>query len=751
MTSPPSSSDRPNEATTAFHRLHEGIRRWIWERGWTELRSIQEEAIDLVLAGTEDVIITASTAGGKTEAAFLPILTHIASSPGGSVRALYVSPLKALINDQFDRLSELGGRLGIPIHRWHGDVGGAPKRGLLQNPSGVLLITPESLEALFVLRGPQVGRIFSGLSFAVVDELHAFVGTERGRQLLSLLHRVEVATRRRVPRIALSATLGDMALAAEFLRPGGGASVRLVASADETQEIKLIVRGFRRSAPPLRPRAEDGTGDEAADRAGEDEIAVAQHLFGALRGAKNLVFANTRSTVESYADHLRRFCEEERLPQEFWPHHGSLSKEYREDAERLLKDPVQPATVVCTTTLEMGIDVGQVKSVAQIGAPPSVASLRQRLGRSGRRGEPAILRMYVTEEELAGDPSPQDALRAELVQAVATVRLLLRGWYEPPAAGMLHLSTLLQQVLSLVAQHGGVSAARAWEALCRGGPFSNVGQAMFGELLRSMGRHDLIAQMHDGVLVLGLAGERLVNHHTFFAVFVTPEEYRLTSGGKALGTLPITFPVYPEMFLIFGGRRWKVVTVDYDRKVLDLVGAPGGRVPFFGSAAGAVHDGVRKEMYRVYTSTEPISFLDTRAADLLREGRENFDRYDLARRAVVLYGKEVLLFLWVGDRALNTIQVQLQARGLTVTRMGLGLAVSGVRLEEMKQHLRDLVEAGPAKPIELAATVKNKAVNKYDEFLPDALLDADYAARAFEPAGAWDALGAAVRGASGDG
>lgn len=397
------------------------------------------------------------------------------------------------------------------------------------------------------------------------------------------------------------------------------------------------------------------------------------------------------------------------------------------------------------------LDVGQVRSVAQIGAPPSVASLRQRLGRSGRRGEPAILRMYVTEEELAGDPSPQDALRAELVQAVATVRLLLRGWYEPPAAGMLHLSTLLQQVLSLVAQHGGVSAARAWEALCRGGPFSNVGQAMFGELLRSMGRHDLIAQMHDGVLVLGLAGERLVNHHTFYAVFVTPEEYRLTSGGKALGTLPITFPVYPEMFLIFGGRRWKVVSVDCDRKVLDLVRAPGGRVPFFGSTGGAVHDGVRKEMYRVYTSTEPISFLDARAADLLREGRENFDRYDLARRAVVPYGSEVLLFLWVGDRALNTIQVQLQARGLTVTRMGLGLAVSGVRPEGMAQHLRALVEAGPANPLELAATVRNKTANKYDEFLPDALLDADHAARAFDPAGAWEALEAVVRGASGDG
>jgi ATP-dependent Lhr-like helicase len=704
------------------------IQRWIWERGWTEFHEVQEEAASPILEGDRDVIITAATAGGKTEAAFLPILTRVAEHPSGSVRVLYVSPLKALINDQFDRLSDLGQRLDIPVHRWHGDASASEKKKLLEHPSGVLLITPESLEALFVLRGTQMPRVLNGLEFVVVDELHAFIGAERGRHLQSLLHRVDRAAGRRIPRIALSATLGDMSLAAEFLRPGDGSGVLVISSTSTSHELKMLLRGFRKGAPRLVPKP-DNPEDVEEEDSDEDEIAIAEHLFVTLRGSKNLVFANSRRNVEMYADRLRRLCEESHLPQEFWAHHGSLAKEYREDAERALKDGTRPNTVVCTTTLELGIDIGSVKSVAQVGPPPSVASLRQRLGRSGRRGEPAILRFYIGELELNQDVAPQDALRVQLCQSVAMVRLLLGRWYEPPSVGMLHLSTLLQQVLSLVAERGGITAASAFDALCRTGPFRDVDSSMFVSLLKGMGKHDLIIQTQEGLLVLGVRGERLVNHYSFYSVFVTPDEYRLVQQGRTIGTLPVTQPLQPEMHIIFGGRRWMVQSIDEQQKVIYLVPSPGGKVPLFSGSVAQVHDRVRREMFLVYQEESEPEYLDKRALELLKEGRDSFRRFGLAEASILPYGREVLCFCWTGDRVVNTLQVQLTQRGLRVARSGLTLSVANTTRDSLIEHLRDLREAGQADPQRLAAAVCNLAINKYDLFLSPELLAADYAAR----------------------
>ena len=248
------------------------------------------------------------------------------------------------------------------------------KSAFLKRPGGILLITPESLEALFVVRGPAVGGLLAALQYVVVDELHAFLGTERGAQLRSLLHRVELAIRRRVPRVGLSATLGDMSLAAEALRPGEPENVRCIVSAAGGQELSMQVRGYLTMSS-----TNDQSGDEA-----QDQQQITADLFRVLRGQDNLAFANSRADVELYAARLRDMCEAARLPNEFFPHHGSLSKELREEVEAALKDHGRPATAVATTTLEMGIDIGSVQSVAQLGAPPSVAALRQRLGRSGR-------------------------------------------------------------------------------------------------------------------------------------------------------------------------------------------------------------------------------------------------------------------------------------------------------------------------------------------------------------------------------
>ncbi|CAG0942958.1 partial DEAD-box ATP-dependent RNA helicase RhpA, partial [Anaerolineae bacterium] len=485
--SPPSGSEASQSSNFAL--LHPKIQRWVWDAGWTELKDAQERAIPVILEGKRDVIIAAATASGKTEAAFLPILTFLLGQEERSC-VLYISPLKALINDQWGRLEDLCERLEIPVVPWHGDVADSRKRRFVKRPEGVLLITPESLEAMLMNKGHGLAGILAGLRFIVVDELHAFIGSERGKQLQSLMHRVETAVKRQVPRIGLSATLGDMGLAAGFLRSGGEAE--LIVSREAGQELKVLVKGYLCQPPRLsgtKMGGQEKTVSETENEdttAGQAEQAIAEDLFKTLRGANHLVFPNSRGQVEVYADLLRRRCEQGQVPNEFWPHHGSLSKDIREETETALKSKGRPASAICTTTLELGIDIGSVKSVAQIGAAPSVAGLRQRLGRSGRRkGEPAILRCYSPEQEITPDTPLADQLRHRLVLTIAQIRLLVAGWCEPPRPNGLHLSTLVQQLLSAMAQHGGLAALNAWRLLCAEGPFGNVSQREFAELLRS--------------------------------------------------------------------------------------------------------------------------------------------------------------------------------------------------------------------------------------------------------------------------
>ncbi|RYG46803.1 DEAD/DEAH box helicase, partial [bacterium] len=582
MSSPPSSSD------ASFTRLHPTIQRWIYREGWRELRDAQAAAIEAILPGGRDVLVAAPTAAGKTEAAFLPLLTRILSSEKDGVRAIYIGPLKALINDQFGRLEGLCEELDLPVHRWHGDVPASAKARLREKPSGILLITPESLEALFVRFGSSIPRIFAGVEAAVVDETHAFIGSERGAQLQSLLHRVEDALGRRVDRIGLSATLGEPSIAAEFLRPGGGERVALVESQSGSGQLRALVVGV-----------EDSGGETNAPIALHQ---VARHLYARMRDSSNLVFANSRNRVEALADLLVTECHEHNVPETFGAHHGSLSKELRQDVEARLKEEDRPFTAVCTSTLEMGIDIGAMKAIGQVGVPPSVASLRQRVGRSGRRqGEIPTLWMYAIEQRIEPASHPFDRLRAGLFEACAMLELMSERWCEPPRDTALHLSTLIQQCLSAVAERGGIEPLRLYRLLCGTGPFAKVDTATFVALLRRLHEKKLIVQSSDGTLLAGEVGERLVNHYSFYSAFATPEEYRLVHYGRTLGTLPIDFPVHPEGYLIFGGRRWRVKEIDEEAKIISVERAASGVAPAFGNDGPfGTHPEVRRRMRRLY-------------------------------------------------------------------------------------------------------------------------------------------------------
>ena len=735
MTSLPASA---SDHGLAYDRLHPGVRRWVWQQGWGDLRPVQKAAIGPILAGGRDVIIAAATAGGKTEAAFLPLISRIADEPGGGFRLLYVSPLKALINDQFRRLDGLCEALEVPVFRWHGDVSQSHKRKARETPAGILLITPESLEATLVRRGAEAARLFGALDAVVIDELHAFIGNPRGRQMQGLLHRIEVAARRRIVRIGLSATLGDtMALAQAFLRPQAEEPALLVEDRSAGQDLRLQLRGYVCAPKPAPPQAAEG-GEPADTPDAAVARAIGDHLFATLRGSQNLVFANSRGAVESYADRLRLESEGRGVPNEFLPHHANLSRDHREMVELRLRENLLPTTAVCTSTLELGIDIGAIAAVAQVGPPKSVAGLRQRLGRAGRReGQPAVLRLYITEDALSAKGEPPDTLRFALVQSAAMTGLLLRGWVEPPRPAAIDLSTLLQQTLALIAERGGLHAREAWSLLCgKAGPFSSVPPCLYADLLRRMGDPEvaLIEQAPDGTLLLGRAGERLVDHYEFYAVFATSEEFRVMHGSRTLGTLPVDFPLTIGATIIFGGRRWQVVEVADREKLISVEPSTAGVPPSFFGGGGDLDDRVVRAMFDLYRSEEVPPFLDQTARVLLAEGRAAFARHRLAETALIADDGGQWLFPWVGTIRLNTLMLALRAAGLDANARGVAIEITKSGPEAVAAALRTLATAPPPDPRELARRCEARTIGKYDHLLNEALQIESYASQRLDTA-----------------
>lgn len=736
MTTPslPSSSEPSRQA---FDLLHSDVQRWIWAKGWTSLRDIQARAIGAILGSKQDVLIAASTAAGKTEAAFLPVITEVASIPGQGIKAMYVGPLKALINDQFLRLEELCDTLHIPVSKWHGDASESMKRRAREKPDGVLLITPESIEALFVRRPGAIKTMFAQLRFVVIDELHAFLDTERGVQLASLLKRIDAACAVHPRRIGLSATLADLSLAAQWLRPDAPDTVAVLESKATGAELKLQLRGITRPTPPKPTDQVDDEGSETDDgEAPTADTLIAEHLFKVLRAQGNhLVFAGSRSLTEALADRLRVLSEDAGVPNEFFPHHGSLSRDAREVLETRLKDGKLPTTAVATTTLELGIDIGSVKSIAQIGAPTSVSSLRQKLGRSGRReGEASILRMYVSEAPPHARSAIEDRLRLQTIQAVAVIRLLLAKKMEPPDHSALHLSTMLHQTLSIILQRGGVLPADAYKVLGGSGPFAVIDEGLYVQLLRAMRATDppLIEQAPDGTLMLGPLGETITSNYDFYSVFVTADEFAIVFDGKTLGTLSISNALGPDDFIIFGGRRWRVKDVDDRARRVFVEPAPAGRVPRFEGETAPLHDLIVEEMHRVYLDSDEPAYLNATAKLHLSEGRTAFQELGLRQRSWISTGSEIYLFPWKGTHLLDALRLALRRWRLDVTTHRWCVVVDTADVERVLTALNDMAQS-PPNPQILAAMDDNLCSAKYDGLLPAELLRRAVIANRLDP------------------
>lgn len=723
-----------------YQKLDRRIQKWIFKQGWPDLREIQKKAVDPILSGNTDVLISASTAAGKTEAFFLPAMTAAADQEEG-FGILYLSPLKALINDQYRRLEILCDMLEMPVTPWHGDAPQGLKNRARKTPCGILLITPESLEAMLIKHAGWSRQAFAHTQYIVIDEFHAFIGTERGQQLLSLLNRLDHMLGRignPIPRVALSATLGNLESVPASLRPNGTMPCVTITNSQSQATLKMQIKGYR-DPIDLKPN----------DPQMPAEYRVCEELYTLCRGGSHLVFANSRKRTEAIAARLSDFCESAEVPNEFFPHHGSLSRELREGLESRLQKDTLPTTAICTMTLELGIDIGKVNSVIQVTAPHSVSSLRQRMGRSGRRGGPAILRMLIAENEIKAESSPNDKLRMELVQSMAMIRLLIADkWFEPADTTQFHFSTLVHQILATVAQWGGIRADQLYALLCRQGPFQQITASHFTSLLRHLGGEDCITQLGSGELVLGIEGERLVNQYTFYAVFKTPDEFRVVNGAKTIGQLPVDAMILPNQHIVFAGRRWKVIDVDTDSKVIYVEKTKGGKPPRFGGEGLGMHDLVRKEMlsiyksgdYRISTASGMVDYVDTAAKELFREGVDFFERAELRKRSVIEQEGNAYIFPWRGDKILNTLSAILLKKGFRASHFAGVIEVQRTTSDSVISSLKSVLQAGLPSDSELAETVPEKHIEKFDELLPEDLLTEGFGRRMFDVDGAGEWL-----------
>ena len=765
-------------ADGAYELLHAGVQRQLWRMGWRSLRALQEDSIRAVLTTPGHLLITAATAAGKTEAAFLPVLSAIADEGPGSVRAVYVGPLKALINDQFSRVETLCNYLEVPVYRWHGDVGDSSKVQLIKDPAGVLLITPESLESMFVNRSHALERVFGGLRFVVIDELHSFLDSERGLHLQSLLARLRTLSPQ-YRLIGLSATIGDAMIAKRYLDPDKPGDVAHLDDKGQQKEVRLKVHAYadaveekgdfdepapardtRHPEPARDLRVEEATPDTEIPRklgmtegglgmtggniSSLSDLQLARDLLTHCRGHANLIFTNAKADAEEFADLCNRLAKEDGLPDAFLVHHGSLSADLREDAETALKSG-RPLTAFCSSTLEMGIDIGNVKLVGQIGPPWSVASMKQRLGRSGRRdGEARTMRVYVRTTRPAADAPLFDRLQLKLVQAVAVTELLLEGWVEPAGAPACDLSTLTQQAISVIAQTSGIRADALHAQLCRRGPFRDVDAALFKRLLRGLGAKDVIEQTPEGDLILGLKGEQIRKDKAFYAVFPTAEAFTIVSNGQPLGTIEVA-PRVGEQFL-FAGMRWQIEDVDTQRRELHVSPAAAYQRPRFLGGGGELHPRLRQKMRDVLADDRAYAYANATALELLTDARAAAQEAQACQLSLIALDEATsALMTWTGTRVQDTLAAIFAARRIDARDQEVAFTFDRP-MEKVRTLLGELAQDLPD-PLEVAQLVPSRRRRKYDELFDDELLNESLARGWLDVEGA----AAVLSGASGQG
>lgn len=637
----------------SFDLLSEPIRKFIRDKGWEQLRPIQTAAIAKILVSDDNFILASRTASGKTEAAFLPILSKVNFNDSG-VQVLYISPLIALINDQFYRIEELCKNLDVTVTKWHGEANKTLKERLIKQPNGIVLITPESLEAMFVNKPYNVKQLFPNLKYVVIDEIHSFIGTDRGIQLKSILARLQKVNSKSFSIVGLSATIGDYDEAKKFT----GDELKTKVLLDRTaKEINALFRYFKNKNEEL-------------------PLELLKDLYIETKDNKVLIFPNSRGRAEEVAVKLRKISDRVKGHPNYFSHHSSVDREVREYVEYFAKNNNrQNFCISCTSTLELGIDIGTVDEVVQIDATHSIASLIQRVGRSGRKeGESSNLYMYATNEW-------------SLLQSIACWLLYKEGFIEPPQKNEKSYDILVHQALSITKGHSGIRLTELINQLQENAAFKQIELSEVDEILKHLIEIDFLEKLQHEVII-GVEGEKVVNSRDFYSVFKTEENFKVVNAGNTIGEIPFSPQIIEDENILLSAKIWKIKFVDHKAKKIEVIPTKDGKKPIFFGGGATIHQRIREKMFEVLYSKTDYDFLDQPSCDeteILRKDFSVFNIKDLQfDRPLLTAEKHLQLFTFTGSRINRTIQLLLNIAGIKNT---LDDSSSSFDIEVPKQEL----------------------------------------------------------------
>ena len=706
----------------AFSRLAPFVQEFIYQNEWTELRGIQVAACEAIFDTDDNLLLSSGTASGKTEAAFLPILTQLYENPSKSVGALYISPLKALINDQFKRLDQLLLDSNIPVTKWHGDASQSKKNDLVKNPRGLLQITPESMESLLTNKRGACLQMFSDLRFVIIDEVHYFMRDARGVQLLCVLERLQRLTGVRPRRVGLSATLGDISLAQNWLNTGTERNCAAPVTEEGKKRIRLHIERFVNYADQ-RDWSNMG-GDVGTE--GTGDRAHYDYLFKMTLDKKTIVFTNSREETEYVIANLRELALKNKAPDIYRVHHGNVSALLRETTEDEMKHDDEKIVTGATVTLELGIDIGALDQAVQIGSPHNVASFAQRLGRCGRRGQVPQLLFTFVESIVINSDDTLGPINWDFLRTIAIIELYTKAhWVEPITPHRHHYALLYHQTLSFLKSNGETSPAALASSVLALGTFRHIPQDDYKQLLSHLIDIGQLERTERGGLLVGRQGEKIINSHKFLTVFIAPEYLLVKDENRTIGTVDKVYPVGVRFSL--AGITWETVDVNEKSKVIFVKRVPGvSAVDWNVEFDGELHTVLVQKIREVLLSDADYPYLSESCRERLAEMRYLTRNSGLLNKLVSpISAKKYAIFPWLGTRQLLTLHYALLNKRVPnkmpwYTCVYLEVIFDGTA-EELEEIIRDIT-LSDINLYDLPIPGNAQIRAKYNEFIPGSLL-----------------------------
>lgn len=637
---------------STFDRLADFIQDYIYRENWEELRDIQVAACDVIFNTDDNLLLSSGTASGKTEAAFLPIITKIYENKCNSVGVLYISPLKALINDQFKRLDGLLEESDIRVTKWHGDANKTQKNKLLKNPQGIMQTTPESLEAMLMNRKAECLKLFSDLKYIVIDEVHYFMSHDRGSQLICILERIQRLTNNIPIRVGLSATLGDYYSAEQWLNLGTNRKCKTPILEIQKKKVKLSLQHFF-----VKYESENK----------EDKILMNNYynyLYNITFSKKCIIFSNSKAEVEENISHIKKIAAKNKTDDVYLVHHGNVSSTLREYAEEKMKQSDTKIVTGATVTLELGIDLGELERIIQTGCPFSVSSFVQRLGRTGRRGNASEMWFVFREESNKTQQEFYKVIDWSFLMCIAIIQLYVEEkWIEPITIPKLPYGILYHQTMSYMVSAGEISPAALASYILSLSLFKNISKEDYKIMLRYLLEIQQMELTENKGLLIGEKGEREVNHFEFFTVFENQKEFSVKYNAETIGTIQQVFPE-GERFAL-AGRTWVVKEVDKEANIIyvdELKGTSTNK--WLGDGNVIIHQKIIKKMHSILKSDIVYNYLGETATTRLKEIRSISKNSNILENGVIkLTDNFFAIFLFLGTRELVTLSYSLNSFG----------------------------------------------------------------------------------------